>query len=298
MAERKGRRTRAAVFIAVAAVVAVSVIITLTTGWSGIYRLVGLESKPDDENSLTASFFSVGCADCCIISSGGSHILIDAGDNSAKNRAVHYIRQNGIDRIDLAVITHFDSDHSNNFLNILNEVSVDTLVTSYAFKNSENGAEIIKAARQSGAAVEYKKAGDKLEVGDIDITVLSPSEIYSAENDNSLVLKLEALGRTMLFTADIGEKAEQDLLQSSGDLKCDILKVSHHGSGKNTGEEFLSRVQPRFAVVSVGVNNYALPSVQTLSRLEAVGAAVLRTDKSGTVSFKITEEEIKVNTEY
>ena len=298
MAERKGRRTRAAVFIAVAAVVAVSVIITLTTGWSGIYRLVGLESKPDDENSLTASFFSVGCADCCIISSGGRHILIDAGDNSAKNRAVHYIRQNGIDRIDLAVITHFDSDHSNNFLNILNEVSVDTLVTSYAFQNSENGAEIIKAARQSGAAVEYKKAGDKLEVGDIDITVLSPSEIYSAENDNSLVLKLEALGRTMLFTADIGEKAEQDILQSSGDLKCDILKVSHHGSGKNTGEEFLSRVQPRFAVVSVGVNNYALPSVQTLSRLEAVGAAILRTDKSGTVSFKITEEEIKVNTEY
>lgn len=298
MAERKGRRTRAAVFIAVAAVVAVSVIITLTTGWSGIYRLVGLESKPDDENSLTASFFSVGCADCCIISSGGSHILIDAGDNSAKNRAVHYIRQNGIDRIDLAVITHFDSDHSNNFLNILNEVSVDTLVTSYAFKNSEDGADVVKAARQSGAAVEYKKAGDKLEVGDIDITVLSPSEIYSAENDNSLVLKLEALGRTMLFTADIGEKAEQDILQSSGDLKCDILKVSHHGSGKNTGEEFLSRVQPRFAVVSVGVNNYALPSVQTLSRLEAVGAAVLRTDKSGTVSFKITEEEIKVNTEY
>lgn len=298
MAERKGRRTRAAVFIAVAAVVAVSVIITLTTGWSGIYRLVGLESKPDDENSLTASFFSVGCADCCIISSGGRHILIDAGDNSAKNRAVHYIRQNGIDRIDLAVITHFDSDHSNNFLNILNEVSVETLVTSYAFQNSENGAEIIKAARQSGAAVEYKKAGDKLEVGDIDITVLSPSEIYSAENDNSLVLKLEALGRTMLFTADIGEKAEQDILQSSGDLKCDILKVSHHGSGKNTGEEFLSHVQPRFAVVSVGVNNYALPSVQTLSRLEAVGAAILRTDKSGTVSFKITEEEIKVNTEY
>lgn len=298
MAERKGRRTRAAVFIAVAAAVAVSVIISLTTGWSGIYQLVGLENKPDDENSLTASFFSVGCADCCIISSGGRHILIDAGDNSAKNRAVHYIRQNGIDRIDLAVITHFDSDHSNNFLNILNEVSVDTLVTSYAFKNSEDGADVVKAARQSGAAVEYKKAGDKLEVGDIDITVLSPAEIYSAENDNSLVLKLEALGRTMLFTADIGEKAEQDLLQSSGDLKCDILKVSHHGSGKNTGEEFLSRVQPRFAVVSVGVNNYALPSVQTLSRLEAVGAAVLRTDKSGTVSFKITEEEIKVNTEY
>lgn len=298
MAERKGRRTRAAVFIAVAAVVAVSVIISLTTGWSGIYQLVGLENKADDENSLTASFFSVGCADCCIISSGGRHILIDAGDNSAKNRAAHYIRQNGIDKIDLAVITHFDSDHSNNFLNILNEVSVDTLVTSYAFKNSEDGAEIIKAARQSGAAVEYKKAGDKLEVGDIDITVLSPSEIYSAENDNSLVLKLEALGRTMLFTADIGEKAEQDILQSSGDLKCDILKVSHHGSGKNTGEEFLSHVQPRFAVVSVGVNNYALPSVQTLSRLEAVGAAILRTDKSGTVSFKITEEEIKVNTEY
>ena len=298
MAERKGRRTRAAVFIVVAAAVAVSVIISLTTGWSGIYQLVGLENKPDDENSLTASLFSVGCADCCIISSGGRHILIDAGDNSAKNRAVHYIRQNGIDRIDLAVITHFDSDHSNNFLNILNEVSVDTLVTSYAFKNSEDGADVVKAARQSGAAVEYKKAGDKLEVGDIDITVLSPSEIYSAENDNSLVLKLEALGRTMLFTADIGEKAEQDILQSSGDLKCDILKVSHHGSGKNTGEEFLSRVQPRFAVVSVGVNNYALPSVQTLSRLEAVGAAVLRTDKSGTVSFKITEEEIKVNTEY
>ena len=66
----------------------------------------------------------------------------------------------------------------------------------------------------------------------------------------------------------------------------------------NSCAEFLSLAKPQYAVVSVGVNSYALPSVETISRMESVGAKVLRTDKSGTVLFKITNEEIKVNTDY
>ncbi|MCQ4022172.1 MULTISPECIES: ComEC/Rec2 family competence protein [unclassified Ruminococcus] len=298
MADRKDKRIPNAVRLIIVIAVAASIMITALNGWSGVYQLVGLRDNIDSKNSLTASFFSVGCGDCCIISSAGKHILIDAGESSSKDSALHYIHQNGIDRIDLAVITHFDSDHCNNFLNILNEIKVDRLVTSYAFDGDDSGTGIIAAALKSGVAVEYMGAGDKTEVGNVGITVLSPSEIYSAENDNSLVLRLEAFGRSMLFMADCGTKAEQDIVNSCDNLKCDILKVSHHGSGKNTGEEFLQRAMPEYAVVSVGINSYGLPSVETISRLEASGARVLRTDKSGKVSFEISEKEIKVKTDY
>lgn len=298
MAKRIDKRVPTAAKLAIVIVLVISIAITAFGGWNGIYQLVGLKNNLDDESSLTAAFFSVGCADCCIISSVGRHILIDAGENSERNTALHYIRQSGIEKIDLAVITHFDSDHCNNFLNILNEVGVEKLVTSCAFENTDDSAEIINAAKKSGTAVEYMGAGGKLEVGNMSVSALSPEALYSTDNDNSLAIKLEAFGKSMLFMADCAAKAEQDILQYGDSLKCDILKVSHHGSGGSTGEEFLSLAKPQYAVVSVGVNSYALPSVETISRMESVGAKVLRTDKSGTVLFKITNEEIKVNTDY
>lgn len=297
MEKRKGKRVPTAVKLVIAVALVVSIVITAFGGWSSIYQLVGLKNNLHDENSLTAEFFSVGCADCCIISSGGRHILIDAGENSEKNSALHYIRQNGVDKIDLAVITHFDSDHCNNFLSILNEIRVDRLVTSFAFEGSEDSADIITAATKGGTAVEYMSAGGKIEVGNMSVSALSPKALYSTDNDNSLVIKLEAFGKSMLFMADCGSKAEQDILQYGDSLKCDILKVSHHGSGTATGKEFLSLAQPKYAVISVGMNKYALPSIEVISRLEAVGAQVFRTDKAGTISFKITQEEISVKTD-
>lgn len=298
MEKRRDKRIPNAVRLVLVILLAISAVITMLGAWSGIYQLVGLRDNVNDENSLTASFFSVGCGDCCLLVSGGKSLLIDSGENTGHDSALHYLRQNGIDKIDIALITHFDSDHCNNFLNILDEVGVERLITSFAFDGADASDQIITAAAEKGTAVEYKSANDKISLGNMSITVLSPNDKYKSDNDNSLVVMVESFGRSLLFMGDAGEDVEQTLCDSGMNLNCDILKAAHHGSGSGSGEELLSAAKPEYAVVSVGANSYGLPSVETISRLEACGAEVMRTDKSGRITFNITSDEIKVNTEY
>lgn len=70
----------------------------------------------------------------------------------------------------------------------------------------------------------------------------------------------------------------------TGDVSADVLKVGHHGSNTSTSEAFLERVDPTYAVISVGEgNSYGHPHAETLEKLEAQGCKVCRTDTDGTV---------------
>lgn len=298
MEKTRGRRVPKAAIAVITAAVVVSILMTVFGVWSGIFSCAGLNSSVGGENTLTASFFSVGCGDCCLLASGGKTLLIDSGEKTNCDSAVHCLKKNGIDKIDVALITHFDSDHCNNFLNVLDKAEVKMLVTSSALNDNELSEQIISAAKEKGTAVEYKKTGDTISLGNMKVTVLSPNKKYRGDNDNSLAVKVEAFGHSMLFMGDASEAVEQDLLESGVNLKCDVLLSAHHGSELSSSEKFLEAAQPQYAVVSVGVNPYGLPSVETISRLENCGAKVVRTDESGCITFYITEDEIKVESEY
>ncbi len=69
-------------------------------------------------------------------------------------------------------------------------------------------------------------------------------------------------------------------------LQSDVLKVGHHGSDSGSSVEFLSRVQPKTAIISVGKNKYGHPSLRIIKRLERVGASILRTDQIGDIVIK------------
>lgn len=297
MERRKNKSGKRRLLVITAAVLLCCIVITAFGGWAKIYEFFGLKENVNDESSLTAAFFSVGCADCCLLTSDGESLLIDSGEKTDSDNALHYMRQNGIKKLNMVIITHFDSDHCNNLINIMNEIKVEKLVTSFALEHSEDGLELIKEVESGGAEVEYKKTGDEMSLGNMDISVLSPQSEYSSENDNSLVVMVSAFGKKLLFTGDAGEAAEEFVVENNEDLKCDILKVSHHGSSSGTSEELLSAAKPGYAVVSVGINSYGLPSNTVISRLEQFGAEVFRTDRNGNVIFKITENEIKVKTD-
>ena len=86
----------------------------------------------------------------------------------------------------------------------------------------------------------------------------------------------------MLLTGDAGEPAERRMLDSGVNLGADVLKVGHHGSSYSSSAAFLQAVHPRFAIISVGRHNtFGHPSVETLQRLNNVGAAIYRTDQQG-----------------
>jgi len=100
----------------------------------------------------------------------------------------------------------------------------------------------------------------------LEIFLLNPlydSDFYKESdfNNASIVVKLSYKNADFLFTGDIEEAAEKKLLIWQNILRSDILKVGHHGSETSTNLEFLDRIDPRIAVISVGKNNFGHPNI-------------------------------------
>ena len=131
------------------------------------------------------------------------------------------------------------------------------------------------------------------------LNFISPTKEYSNRNDNSLVLKVIYGEISFLFTGDISEMVEEDLLNSDIELKSDVLKVAHHGSKTSSDLDFLKTVSPDYAVISVGADNsYNHPNGAIITRLESLDAEVYRTDNNGSITFYIEDGELKPLTEY
>jgi competence protein ComEC len=97
-------------------------------------------------------------------------------------------------------------------------------------------------------------------------------------------VRLDWRGVSLLFTGDIGGRAEQEIVARGPPAPVLLLKVAHHGSRFGSSEPFLAAARPALAVISVGARNpFQHPRAETLSRLEAVGARVYRTDRDGAV---------------
>ncbi|MBA2458177.1 MAG: MBL fold metallo-hydrolase, partial [Gemmatimonadales bacterium] len=111
----------------------------------------------------------------------------------------------------------------------------------------------------------------------------------------SLVLLVEYGGFQALFAGDAGFPAEEALQRRLD--RVDLLKVGHHGSRGSTGGEWLQRLRPAVAVISVGRNEYGHPAPATMARLAAAEIAVRRTDQDGTVSVTTDGSTMTVRTD-
>ena len=142
-------------------------------------------------------------------------------------------------------------------------------------------------------------------VGEAELRILHPSrefyahdrKPYMAENNRSLVVQLGLNGKTFLFTGDIGRTAEQWIIETVRDLKCDLMKVPHHGSKSSSSDAFVNATRPEIAVVTVGRGNqYRHPSDEVIERYLAVGSAIYRTDTGGAITLTMSKDHMEVAT--
>ena len=117
------------------------------------------------------------------------------------------------------------------------------------------------------------------------MTVLNPDGGERTDaNDESLVLRLDWRGVSLLLTGDLGWEGEERMRDQAGPLRVTMLKVAHHGSRFSSSAPFLDAARPALAIVSVGARNpFRHPAHDALARLEAAGARVYRTDRDGAV---------------
>lgn len=253
------------------------------------------------------TFLDVGQGDASLLQSGGQTLLLDGGSTSQKNVGTYvilpYIKQQGISCLEAVVLTHTDQDHINGVTEVLEEgkkgwLTVKNLMYPYWMEGTEQGKQLKKLAEEAGASCRKIRAGDRLTIGKAEAAVLYPKEQekIAEPNAGSLVLFWKWEGVRAMFTGDLPEEKERELLQNLP--ACEILQVGHHGSATSTCREFLEQVQPSLAVISCAMKNrYGHPSPDTVDRLKKTGCEIRYTMKSGAITIRKRGREILV-TEY
>lgn len=216
-------------------------------------------------------FLDCGQGDCCLIKNDNKYYMIDCYNS------YDYLVKRGIKEIEGIFITHADSDHFGDVLEICSSLDVNTIYyAAYASEVKDSLAEV----KVNTKALSFLT---NLSLDNMNVKVLSGLKKYDNENDNSLVLEITFLGKTFLFTGDISETVEKDIIPYLHDI--DILKVSHHGSDTSTSPSFLAKVKPEIAIISCGYKNrYNFPKAITLTNLKRY-ALIYLTYENGNITF-------------
>jgi|GEM_PF-4822722 len=260
-----------------------------------------------ERDIMSVTFVNVGQGDAAVVTMPDSRVmLIDGGGSAAysdydvgREVLVPYLQDRGIDVVDVAVVSHYDKDHVQGIVAVVELLEVKMLVLPPRLESVneyQNALEI--AAAVKGIQVVYMEAGTVMDFGcGVTATGLSPTremldDPTFDENDLSLVMRLSYGDMDFLFTGDIGHKTERILAEQT-ELGAEVIKIAHHGSDTSSDKAFIEAVSPQAAVISVGKNNvFFHPSESTLEALHEHNAAVYRTDENGDITFKVRKNGI------
>lgn len=260
-----------------------------------------------------------------IIAPSGKTVLIDAGDTGKGKAVLDALKRYNVQQLDYFIATHPHPDHIGAADEVLKSTKVSVVIDNGAgpsvppslmptptpaapkkapAKRANRPNTVTKfyedykeAVSASGAQYEKALAGKTFDLGDgARFTLLAPTEPFFTKeqmktggneaNANSIVVRLDYGGFSMLLPADAEEQTEHRLLTKDLNLKAKVLKVSHHGSKYASSDDFLKRVQPEIAIVSCGDwNRYGHPSQVVLDRLQAANVKLYRTDLQGEITI-------------
>lgn len=259
-----------------------------------LLRDIRFFNNPCNGADSAFAFYNVGNGDAAAVFTNDAFGLIDTGWDNSVLSLTNHLKTLRIKTIDFVVLSHPHEDHAGGYLHLLKHFTIKKLfVIPYDANDFDNLAlyeEIIKVSKQWNIEICYTTHGDVYSIGNINLQFYEQSALTKDENDNSLVVKATAGGASCLFMGDAGHLVENRLLANNCDLKADILKVAHHGSGTATSNKFLMAVLPKYAVISVGPNVYDHPSDTVVSELLHINATVYRTDVCSKVTFYVTNK--------
>lgn len=276
-------------------------------------------------------FVAVGQGDCVHIREEGHDVLIDGGGqasygssdpeedpdpgyNIGKNILMPYLMHSGSDAVDIALVTHLHADHYKGIEELSEVFPVGAIGIPADYRGALNtyGDDAGKSSKPAPdepddpTKIYLIKPGTEVDISEnVSIEVIWPveesKEPVAADdpNEHNTVYMVNYKGTRVMVTGDLLEEDEQKMVKYYRDtdtLKCDILKVAHHGSKSSSCEEFLDAAAPGIAVIQCGRNNfYGHPHKQTLERLEERGIRVFRTDISGAVGIDIHDTRLSVD---
>ncbi|RJX38246.1 DNA internalization-related competence protein ComEC/Rec2 [Paenibacillus pinisoli] len=272
------------------------------------------------DRRAAVSFLDVGQGDAALIrTASGKHILVDGGgaisfrkpgeewrDRSdpfevGSKVLVPLLRDRGVHRIDLMILSHMDTDHIKGLIAVIEEMPVRQIWWNGTLRPSEDSSRLMKAALRADIPMYAPLAGESRSLDkETHLEVLWPVErkpgipVMKDQNEHSLVVAIQLYNSRFLFTGDISVKTESAIVRATRERNLapqqpvDMMKIAHHGSRHSTGSEWLAYWRPAGAVASAGAaNTYGHPHPDVLGRLREASVAVWRTDTGGEAKFRV-----------
>ena len=247
---------------------------------------------------LKVHFLDVGQGDSIFIELPTNEtILIDASIKDASDKIINYLKEEKVSKIDYVIATHPHSDHIGGMSAVIKAFDIGQIYMPKAVTTTKTYENLLLTIKDKNLKIKTAKAGNTIiDTDDLKLVVLAPNQdSYESLNNYSIVLKLTYKEKSFLFTGDAETLSEKEI---TGDVEADVLKVGHHGSRTSTSQAFLNKVNPSYAVISVGFNNdYKHPHQEVLDRLEKKNIKIYRTDQNGDIIFTTDGYNIDVKVE-
>ncbi len=307
--KNKSKNFKKDIFYGISALLILITSATLSFGnlknfnWKNIFDRAGVSDTTTRNYGaeMSVHFLNVGKADCAYITCDGHNILIDAADKEPTDVVTEYLKRQQVKEIDLVVATHPHRDHIGQMDKIIKEFKIGRFIESKVSKNKVSNnityENMQKALTERHVKVITVSPGENFEVGNMKVEIFGPIYPHEKENNNSIVLKVTYGLVKFLFMGDAEKAEEEELMKSDTDLKSTVLKVGHHGSNTSSTYKFLGKVNPQYAVISVGPDKSNLPKEKVINRLKKFCDNIYRTDENGTIIFLTNGKDIAVRTE-
>jgi beta-lactamase superfamily II metal-dependent hydrolase len=236
---------------------------------------------------LVVRVLDVGQGDAMLLTHPEVTVLIDTG-RFDRSDLVPLLRDLGVSRIDLLVVSHPHADHIGQFDRVMAAFDVDEVWWSGATTTTRTFERAVAALEASDARYEEPRAGQTTTIGPLGIEILHPAAGDSLRdlNDSSLALRITYGAFRLVTTGDVERAGEARMLARFPDLlAADVLRLGHHGSSTSNTPGLIAAVAPSVAIFSAGVDNrYGHPHDEVVARVVSAGIALYGTATNGTVT--------------
>lgn len=251
-----------------------------------------IEENISNEN-LKIYYLDVGQADSILINCNNEYMLIDGGNNSDGPLLVKYFQELGIKDFKYLVGTHPHEDHIGGLDDIVNNFNINKIYIPEVITTTRTFEDLLDSIDRKNLTFNIPQINSTFALGEATIKVIYTGTDINDLNNASIVLKLIYKETSYLFTGDATSTTENKILNK--DIKSDVLKVGHHGSKYSSTEKFIDKVNPKYAIISVGKQNqYNHPADKTIDLLNKYNIKTYRTDEQGTILLTSDGHNIKI----
>lgn len=247
---------------------------------------------------LKVHYLDVGQGDSIFIELPNNEtMLIDAAESYQSEKIINYLKNLNYQKIDYVIGTHPHTDHIGGLKDIINTFEIGKIYMPKVVSTTKTYESLLMAIKDKNLKINTAKAGTSIiDTDTLKINILAPnSETYTELNNYSVVTKITYGTTKFLFMGDAEKLSENEIKE---DVSADVIKIGHHGSNTSSSINFIKKVNAKYGIISVGLNNkYNLPKEETITNWENSGTKIYLTSTNGTIRASSDGKNIKIESE-